>query len=236
MIKKVYYVIVAIVVFTFVYYIIKYFPTISSNFSSGIQTSISGSGFSSEKRFGFKSTPERKELLKAIIELNTDFINESPLEDTNTQNKSIKSFYKLERFFADYEYYYTIKQKVENMVFEELPALSSNIIDLSNNNIEQYFNNHKKYLSDNFGISDLDNFKDIVYTLKPLKDTSITSYELENSYFFMETLKTLNIRIIFNLENSKKVYLAFQIKMQDDNGLQILPQIKIFGTTAGGIS
>ena len=122
------------------------------------------------------------------------------------------------------------------MIFDELPTLSSNVVELSNNEIEQYFNNHKNYLNNDLGIYDLDNFKDVVETLKPLKDSSIISYELENSYFLMEKQKTLNIRIIFNLENSNKVYLAYQIKMQDDNEFLILPQIKIFGTTSGGRS
>ena len=66
MIKKVYYVIVAIVVFTFVYYIIKYFPTISSNFSSGIQTSISGSGFSSENVLDLNLLQKEKNYLKLL--------------------------------------------------------------------------------------------------------------------------------------------------------------------------
>jgi hypothetical protein len=234
MIKKVYYIVVAIVVLALVYSIIKFFPTISYNFSKEFQSSISDSGFSSERRFSFKSTPERESLVAAIIQLNTNFLKESPLKSTPT--KTIKGFYKLEHFFTDYEYYYTIKQKMYKMIFDELPILSSNVVGLSNNEIEQYFNNHKNYLSNNFEISDLDNFKDIVETLKPLKDSAIISYELENSYFLMAKQKTLNIRIVFNLENSDKVYLAFQIKMQDDNDFLILPQIKVFGTTSGGMS
>ena len=236
MIKKAYYIVVAVVTFTIVYYIIKFFPSISSDLSKELRTAISNSSFSSENYFRFKSTPERETLLPAFLELNADFNNKSPLKDYDIKIKTIKNFYKLETYFSDYEYYYAVKQKMYNVIFTELPKLTSDVINLSNSEVSQYFNSHKNYLNNNFEISDLDNFNSIVETLKPLKSSNITSYELENSYFLMEKQKTLNIRIIFNLENSDKIYLAFQIKMQDDNGFKILPQIKVFGTIAGGMS
>lgn len=229
--KKIYYIIVGLCVVIFAYWIITALPTFSQKVKTIAVDSLNDSSFSSYGNFGFKITSERQELINAMININSNFIKNPPRK-FNQENNSIKNFYKLEKFFSEFKYYYISKIKITNILTEDLPKLYSETSSLSETNLQEYFKRNATNLSENWGINDFNGFSDLVYTLKQIEGQKITSYELEDSYFYDPTFNQLNFRIEISLENNSSIYIGVLL----EPSLTTTPTIKFYGTASGGFS
>ncbi len=229
--KKIYYIIVGLCVVIFVYGIVTVLPTFSQKVKTVTVDSLNDSSFSSYGNFGFKNTSERQELINAMININSNFIKNPPIKFSSETN-SIKNFYKLEKFFSEFKYYYIAKLKITNILTEDLPKLYSETSSLSEANLQEYFKRNTANLSENWGISDFNDFSDLVYTLRQIDSQKITSYELEESYFYDPTFNQLNFRIEITLENNSSIYIGVLL----EPGVTTTPTIKFHGTSSGGFS
>jgi len=232
-VKKLYFVIVSIGVVIFFYYTVVTLISFSNKALVVTSDSINDTGFSSSGSFAFKSTQENATLLKPILTINLDFIKNPPLANPKPASSSIKNFYKLEKFFSNFKIYYITKLNLENILLNELPNLYTNTTSLSSAELETYFTNNKSYLQGKMGINDFETLSNIVTELKKINIEKITSYEVEDSYFFMKNLKTLTLRIIIHSENSSDAYIGVNISMDENSSDNLAPQIRLWGVPGG---
>lgn len=233
--KKLYYLIVGVVIIIFLYFIFSSLPTFLTKFTTVAQNSINTSSFSSSGSFGYKATSEREDLLKEMISINSNFIKNPPISFPKN-NDDIKYFYKLTKCFSNFKTYYIAKLKVKDVLFNELPILLKNTSSLNETDLKTYFNNNATYLDNKWGINNFNDFFELVLTIKELNGKEITSYELEESYFYIESLKTANFRIIITPSDNTPIYIAGVIDVYGNTKHQTAPAVKFLGTVLGGIS
>lgn len=233
--KKLYYIVIAIGVIVFAYFIVSSLPEFSKKFLTVANDSINNSSFSYTGSFAFKSTPEREDLVKEMININSKFITDPPLSFPDTKN-DIKYFYKLENYFPEFKYYYITKLKVQDTLFNELPLLYNNTYSLSKDELQTYFNTNIQYLVEKWGVNNFDEFYDLVLTIKELNGENVSKYELEESYFYMANKGAVIFRIILTTESNSSVYLAVKSEVYNSTDYQSSPVVKFIGTVLGGRS
>jgi len=231
--KKIYIIVVIIVSIIFLNWIIVALPEFSKKVFTVTSDTVSSNNASTNGSFAFKSTLEKKELLDAMLIINKNFIT-SYNEPELTTEKTIENFHRLENFFPDFRYYYSSKQRIENIIFNELSNLYTSTSNMSESELETYFNNNIDYLRKNWGVKDISELKVLVSTIKELNNEKILSYELEDSYFYLPNTGTLNFRIQIYLENSSIIYLGVKIEMYNNNDeYQAAPVIRFHGISGG---
>lgn len=233
--KKLYFILFSILLIVFIYWGF-------SNLSSALPKLIYSSSYILDKTnptsYGnnlFKSTPENTDLISAMISLNTEFTNNPPILDEEPRN-NIENFYKLEKYFPNFNSYYTTKIKVANALYTELDKLYKATINLSNVELNTYFKNNTEYLESNWGLNDFSEFINVVNTIKNKNVLKVISCELENSYLYSSTSNALNFRIIVKLENDLEIYLGVLINFDETSDYQTYPVIRFYGTEGGGYS
>ena len=183
----------------------------------------------------FKSTPENLDLINAMISLHTDFTNNPPVLDDTPKN-TIENFYKLEKFFPNFNSYYITKIKIANTLYNELDNLYNDTINLSTDSLNTYFKNNTEYLESNWGLKDFSEFVSVVNTIKNKNELKVKSCELENSYLYSSSSNTLNFRIIVKLDNNLEIYLGVLISFDETSDYQTYPVIRFYGTEGGSYS
>jgi len=231
--KKIYYIVVAIVVCIFAYWIILSIPSVSNKVLTITSTSLNNESFSTTGNFAFKNTPERLELLSQMLNINLEFINSPPIEATKTTKTTIKNFYKLEKFFPNFTSYYVAKDKIQTSLFTKLTSLITDTSSLSEQELQTYFNNNKPSLEKYWGINNFSEFSNIIKNLKAVNTNKITKYELEDSYFYIDSINCLNFRILLTLNNNENIYLGVQVYMFENNDYQTSPVIRFIDTSGG---
>lgn len=230
--KKIYYIVLSIVSIIFIAWAIKVLPQFVSKAFVVTSDSIASSSTSLTGSFGYKSVAEQEDLLIATLKLNTEFIlNSSPTSSTSIF--SMKNFHKIEKFFPDFKTYYSAKLKIKNVLQNEFAKLYNDTYSKTSNELEQYFNENMAILSQKWGITEFDDFANIVSSLKQTNGKNVLSCELENSYFYLENLDILNFRIILTLEDNSTFYLSLQAHIYESNDYQSAPTIKFYGTSGG---
>lgn len=133
--------------------------------------------------FGFKRTPENLELVNSYLKVNNSFI-ENLSKEINTEN-DIKNIENLVNGFPSYKYYYSANLKLKNAIFEGIPYLLNNTVNISNAELESFFNDNLDYLEKTFGITSLSQLNAIISNLSSLGVADITYAEIvENSVMY----------------------------------------------------
>ena len=233
--KKIYYIVVAVVVIIFAYFLISELPSFSNKLITVTSNAADNSKFSYTGTFAFKSTPERFELLNEMLNINSKFINNPPLAFPAPKNE-IKNFYKLEKYFPDFKTYYITKLKVTDAIINELPLLHKNTSNLTEEELKVFFDNNTTYLETKWGINNFNDFYDLILTINEFDNLKKSSYELEESYFTMPNQGSVNFRLILSQENNTQIYLAAISEVYNSTNFQTNPVVKFFGTVLGGQS
>lgn len=233
--KKLYYIVIAIGVIIFGKWIITSLPTYFVKVTTVLSESMEESSFSSTGEFAFKSTPEKTNLILEMININTEFLKNPPIE-FNNDDFTIKNFYKLQRFFPEFKYYYIAKLKIRDTLLNELPILYEKTHNLSESQVDTYFNNNKVYLEQKWGIEDSYELYDIVLTIKEINGKKVSSYELTDSYFYMPDTAILGFNIKLILEDNSEIYLCLNCEVFGSNEYQSTPIVRFYGSTLGGRS
>lgn len=129
--------------------------------------------------FAFKNTPENLELVNSYLKVNSKFVKEESKEILLEEN--IKNIYSLSSGFPTYKDYYSGRLKLEKAVFEGLPYLIDNAINLSSNDLKEFFNDNLEYLDSTFGINDFEQFNNVVTNLNYLQNKNIEYAEIPKS-------------------------------------------------------
>lgn len=230
--KKIYYIIFSFVFIIFVVWIANILPQfiskvfiVTSDIAASNSTSQTGS-------FGYKSASEQEDLLIATLKLNTEFIQTSS-PTASSVAFPMKNFYKLEKFFPDFKSYYSAKLKLRNVLQDDLVKLYNDTCSKDSNELQQYFTENAFILSQKFGITEFNDFENMITNLKQTNGQNILSCELENSYFYLDNLDILNFRIILTLEDNSIFYLFVQTYMYENTDYQSAPIIKFYGISGG---
>jgi len=233
--KKLYFIMFSILLIVFIYW---GFSSLSSVLPKLIYSSnymLDKTSSTSSGNNLFKSTPENSDLINAMISLNTDFTNNPPVLDEEPKN-NIENFYKLEKFFPNFNSYYITKLKVANTLYSDLDNLYNDTFNLSNSELDTYFKNNTEYLESNWGINDFSEFVSVVNTLKNKNGLKVNSCELENSYLYSSFSNALNFRIIVKLDEDLEIYLGVLIRFDETSDYQTYPVIRFYGTEGGAYS
>lgn len=230
--RKIYFIIILICIIIFGYWIFTALPSLADKALSSIEFSVNSATISSNS-FAFKSSPEKSELLTTMLIINTDFIKSKNIN--NDENiRTIKNFYKLEKFFPNFKYYYISKLKLINSIFTELPKISSEVKNLSNSELTLYFNSNADYLSEKLGIKDLAEFSEVLSYIKKINGENEFSCELEDSYLYSNEDYLINLRLVLTLEDSSKIYIPVIIEIYGNTDNQNTPLIKFLSIATGG--
>lgn len=152
------------------------------NYCSGMITVISNESSvnSNSGSFAFKKAPENLELINSYLAVNNSFIDEFSKE-VEYEN-SIANLDDLIDFFPSFKMYYSAKLKLKNIVLTEIPYLMENTLSLSDNELKSFFENKSDYIAEVFGITQFEEFKNVVNNLSYLKAKEISYAEIiENS-------------------------------------------------------
>ncbi len=152
------------------------------NYCSGMITVISNESSvnSNSGSFTFKKAPENLELINSYLAVNNSFIDEFSKE-VEYEN-SIANLDDLIDFFPSFKMYYSAKLKLKNIVLTEIPYLMENTLSLSDNELKSFFENKSDYIAEVFGITQFEEFKNVVNNLSYLKAKEISYAEIiENS-------------------------------------------------------
>lgn len=175
--KKIYTILICIVVCIFVYFCFKMIAEAFQNFNLFLIETYEEQ--SSSGSFAFKSSPENLELINSYLKVNDSFISEMSKE-VYFEN-DIKNIYTLANKFPSFKYYYSAKLKLEISIFEGLPFLINNALSLSDDELETFLEDNLVYLDKTFGITTLSKLKNIIINLNDLKNKDITYCELANN-------------------------------------------------------
>lgn len=129
--------------------------------------------------FAFKTSAENLELVNSYLAVNTSFIEKMSKEIYLENN--IKNIYSLSNKFPSFKNYYSARLKLENAVFNGFPFLLNNAVSLSDDELKSFFNINYDYLDKTFGISSLEELKNIVNNLDSLETKDIKYCELANN-------------------------------------------------------
>lgn len=176
--RKVFMIAIAVCVCIFVYFGGKTLL----NYCSGMITVISNESSvnSNSGSFAFKKAPENLELINSYLAVNNSFIDEFS-KDVKYEN-SIANLDDLIDFFPSFKMYYSAKLKLKNIVLTEIPYLMENTLSLSDNELKSFFENKSDYIAEVFGITEFEEFKNVVNNLSYLKAKEISYAEIiENS-------------------------------------------------------
>lgn len=176
--RKVFMIAIAVCVCIFAYFGGK----MLLDYCSGMITVISNESSvnSNSGSFAFKKVPENLELINSYLTVNNSFIDEFS-KDVKYEN-SIANLDDLIDFFPSFKMYYSAKLKLKNIVLTEIPYLMENTLSLSDNELKSFFENKSDYIAEVFGITEFEEFKNVVNNLSYLKAKEISYAEIiENS-------------------------------------------------------
>lgn len=231
--KKIYTIVLSFVIILFAYWALTALPPfIEKLFFVGYNLTTESESFSTGV-FAFKSSSEQPELIKAMLSLSLDFAENSPIESKTKNQSEIKNFYKLEKFFPGFNFFYATELKLTEIIFSHIPSLQKELAPLSDKDIETYFNNNEKDLSAIYGITNYLEFANLYSTIENLDTSAKFECQLEDSYFYIESKNTLKCRLILSQENNEKVYLNVTITQAYDTPEITTPRIKIYGKLGG---
>lgn len=230
--KKIYIIAFIAVLIIFIYYGVGILNDSLPKVAYTFNYFLSSSNDSGESLF--KSTPENKELVTAMLNIHKDFTNEPPIEHIKIEN-DINNFYKIQKLFPSFNSYYLAKIKITNAIYNELDKLENDTKNLSEEELNTFFINNAKYLDKNWGITDSSELIHLVNTIKLKSGKKVISCELEESYFYMPDINTTNFRIVVDLEDNSKLYIGVLASFSETTTFQKSPVIRFYGTQ-GGIS
>lgn len=175
--RKVFTVVIIIFTCLFVYFGAKmlweYLNEVSIVMSDSLnEASTSGT-------FAFKTTPENLELINSYLKVNNSFINEMSKE-VIVEN-SIDNIYSLVNGFPSFKNYYSARLKLEKAIFEGLPYLITEALTLSGNELENFFKDNLEYLDKTFGITEFEQFNNVITNLTYLQNKEIKYAEIPDS-------------------------------------------------------
>lgn len=230
--RKLYFIVISIGIILCGYWLITSLPVFINKMLSITSELMTESQFSTSGSFAFKSSPEQPDLIKSMLKISLDFIENPPIEVQKTEKNEIKNFHKLEKFFPNFNYYYIAESKLTDVVFTHFSTLYKEIVLLSDSGLKQYFNNNSENLSKIYGITDYSDFLNIISTIKKLKHENGFKCKLEESYFYVGN--SLVLRLILTQPDNSNIYLNAEINIYEATDSQSAPSIKVYGELGGG--
>lgn len=177
-------------------------------------------------------TDKSKEVLnKVFIAINDELLENNTFD---TKYEDIGGFYELQPYFLEYKLYLATKYKVQN-IMSELPNILDKTANLSDDELNIYYENNKENLEKTFGIENVEEFTILVKGLKSLKDSDelkLVTYPKGIYHNTRERKISIFCDIIGN-DAVASVNLHFKPYYTSLN--QSAPYVKIMGI-AGGIS
>jgi len=193
------------------------------------QNQISQEEFTSVK---FRAVNENTVLLDAVLTLNNSFLANSPIE--NKMEKKLNKSYELLNFFPTTQSYHTGKRKIEKAIFTELPKLHSKISGLSDSELNTFFSNNKTYLDKNFGITDIDAFNLLAFSLSGFENENIVDcYIVSDSLIYNSYDNSSLFNVVIVTENNEKCLLGVNARLESSTPNQNSPEIQINGSYGG---
>lgn len=201
-------------------------------FGKNLFTVVSYQQHASQQEFDsvkFKSVNENTSLLPSVLAVNESFLKTPPLKKTTT--KKLEKAYELLDFFPNNQTYHTAKRKIEKAVFTELPILHSRIAGLSDKELDSFFSANTLYLDKNFGITDIDDFRLLAFSLSSMKSGNIVGCSVvSDSVLFNSFDNSSLFNIVIETEDKKKMQLGVTARLESSSPNQNSPEVQIIGS------
>jgi len=227
--RKIYYIIFSLLLIFFIYWGATELYTAIPKLAYSYGYILSDTSSSSYGTSLFKSTPEKPALVNTMLQIHYDFTN-NPDVLYEKPKDTVENFYKMENLFPSFNSYYVTKLKLSNTIYNELPNLYNNTFNLSNDELNTFFENNTEYLERNWGINSFSEFTNVIDSIQSKNGLKVKSCELEESYFYLPSSNTLKFRIIITLENDLTLYLGVSICYDEISDYQTYPVVRFLGT------